>query len=206
MDKSEKFWDRAAATYDQEEKKDERTYRKIIQKTKMHLNAGDTVLDYGCGTGTIDLEIARNVKEIQAIDMSSRMIYLAKIKAGEREIDNINYTQASIYDEKLNKDYFNVITAFTVLHLLGDIPAEIKRINELLKPGGLFISSTPCMGGKKFTYIFLSLISKTGLVPEIKPLKFPELKNLITDGNLGILESECLDKRSQQYFIVARKT
>ncbi len=34
MNKSEKFWDKMANNYDQEEKKDELTYIKIIEKTK----------------------------------------------------------------------------------------------------------------------------------------------------------------------------
>ena len=53
MDKSEKFWDKAANTYDQEENKDEQTHIKIIEKTKKYLKMSDIVLDYGCATGTV---------------------------------------------------------------------------------------------------------------------------------------------------------
>ena len=47
MNKSEKFWDKTANNYDQEEKKDEQTYIKIIEKTKKYLKISDIVLDYG---------------------------------------------------------------------------------------------------------------------------------------------------------------
>ena len=60
--KAEKFWDRAAKNYDKEEKKDEQTYIRIIEKAKTHLKNTDIVLDYGCGTGLISNEIADNVK------------------------------------------------------------------------------------------------------------------------------------------------
>ncbi len=205
MDKSERFWDRAAATYDQEEKKGEQTYKKIIQKTKMYIDAGDTVLDYGCGTGITNIGIAGSVKEIQAIDISSKMIDHAKRKTAKYKIENIYHLQTTIFDERFEKESFDVVTAFTVLHLLEDIPRDIKRIHELLKPEGLFISSTPCIGEKIFTYILLSLVSKFGLVPEIKPLKFLELKNIISEGGFSILESECLDKKTQQYLFIAKK-
>lgn len=71
MNRSEKFWDKMVNYYDREEKKDELTYIKIIEKTKKYLKISDIVLDYGCGTGLICNEIADNVKVIHAIDTSS---------------------------------------------------------------------------------------------------------------------------------------
>jgi hypothetical protein len=50
QNKAVKFWDRTAAYYDKEEKKDELTYLKFIEKAKKFLNASDLVLDFGCGT------------------------------------------------------------------------------------------------------------------------------------------------------------
>jgi len=57
MDKSEKFWDKAANTYDQEENKDEQTHNKIIERTKEYLKISDIILDYGCGTGRISFSV-----------------------------------------------------------------------------------------------------------------------------------------------------
>ena len=205
MNKSEKFWDRAANTYDQEEKKDEQIYIKIIEKTKKYLKIGDIVLDYGCGTGTIDIEIAGDVKKIRAIDISSKMINLAKRKTGERKIKNIDYVQATIHDERLTRESFDVITAFTILHLGEEMREVIKRINELLKPGGLFISTTPCMGEKKLLSTLLSLVSKIGLIPNIRSFKFSELENSIANGNFKIIETERLHHSSPIYFVAAKK-
>ena len=60
-----------------------------VEKTKQYLNVSDIVLDYGCATGTITNEIADNVKEIQGIDISSKMIDATRRKAGERKIEII---------------------------------------------------------------------------------------------------------------------
>jgi 2-polyprenyl-3-methyl-5-hydroxy-6-metoxy-1,4-benzoquinol methylase len=57
--------------------------------------------------------------------------------------------QATIFDTRLKEETFDVILAFGILHLLKDFPKAIRRINELLKPGGWFISSTACMGKDK---------------------------------------------------------
>ncbi|MCZ7372206.1 MAG: class I SAM-dependent methyltransferase [Candidatus Methanoperedens sp.] len=160
MNKSENFWDKMANYYDREEKKDELTYMKIIEKTKKYLKISDVVLDYGCWTGLISNEIAGNVKVIHAIDISSKMIEIAKRKAEGRKIENIDYEHSTIFDERYKRGSFDVILVFYILHLLEDTPKVMQRINELLKPGGMIISATPCMGEKTFLSILLSLVTR----------------------------------------------
>jgi 2-polyprenyl-3-methyl-5-hydroxy-6-metoxy-1,4-benzoquinol methylase len=205
MNKSEKFWDKSASKFDKEEKKDEQTTIKIIDRTRKYLKISDTVLDFGCGTGLISNEIADNVKIIYAVDTSSKMIEIAKNKADNRKIQNINYTYTTIFDEKYKSGSFDVILAFYILHLLEDNQKTIQRINDLLKPGGLIISVTPCITEKIFLNISLSLLSKIGLIPDIKSFKANELEDSIANGNFEIIENECLHQGIPQYFIAAKK-
>lgn len=205
MKKSERFWDKTASKYDQEEMKDEQTYINIIKRTKTHLNMSDIVLDYGCGTGLIANEIAEYVKEIHAIDISSNMIEIAEKKATERNIANISYAHSTIFDERFKKGSLDVILVFHVLHLLEDEHIVLRRMNELLKPGGLLISATPCIGEKLFLKSLLFLAGKVGLVPYTKSFKMRYLVGTIEESHFTIVESVCLKKSSQEYFIVARK-
>lgn len=202
--KSEKFWDRMAKYLDQVERKDEPTNIKIIDNTKKYLKITDTVLDYGCGTGTAAIEIAGSVKTVTGIDISSKMIESAKGKTVERKVNNIDFVQTTIFDEKFKPGLYDVILCFNLLHLVEDKPNTMRRINELLKPGGLNISATPCIKGT-FLGVLLSTVSKIGLIPPIKSFKISELEDLIIDGNFEIVETECLHKSGQQYFIVAKK-
>ncbi|WP_079912020.1 class I SAM-dependent methyltransferase [Paenibacillus sp. 32352] len=205
MNKSERFWDRTASQYDQIEMKDEQTYLQIIQRTKTHLKISNVVLDYGCGTGLISNDIAEDVKEIHAIDISSNMIAIAEKKAKERNITNINYAHTTIFDERYEKGSFDVILAFHVLHLLEDECIVLQRMNELLKPGGLLISATPCVGEKIFLRNLLYIAGRVGLMPIIRSFKIRNLVDTIEKGNFSIVETDCLKKSSQEYLIVARK-
>lgn len=205
MNKSEKFWDRAADRYDHEEKMDSHTYLNIIEKTKKYLKTTDTVLDLGCGTGLISNEIAGSVKLIHGIDISSKMIDIARKKADARKIKNIDYAHAAIFDERYKTSSFDVIMAFYILHLLEDADKVMERMNKLLKPEGLIISATPCLGETKFLKVLLSLLSKTGLIPKARSFKISELQAIIANGGFKIVRTECLHKSSQQYLIVARK-
>ncbi|GAA0410165.1 class I SAM-dependent methyltransferase [Paenibacillus motobuensis] len=205
MNKSESFWDKTASKYDQLEMKDEQSYINIIKRTKTYLKISDIVLDYGCGTGLISNEIAEYVKGIHAIDISSKMIGIAEKKAKERNIANINYSHSTIFDERYKKGSFDVILVFHVLHLLEDEHIVLQRMNELLKPGGLLISATPCVGEKIILRNLLFFAGRVGLVPNIRPFKIRNLVDTIEEGNFSFVETDCLKKSSQEYFIVARK-
>ena len=205
MNKSEKFWDRISKNYDKRANND-KTYKKTLEITKKHLKSSDIVLDYACATGLYSIELAGNVKEIHGIDISSKMIETAKRKAGK----NVNFAKATIF-EKYKKETFNMILAFNILHLLEEPQKVMQRINELLKPGGLIISSTTCLGEKKtFLSILLSipifLSIKIGILPYMRFFKIPQLEDLTTKGNFQIVETEILTHNPAiEYFIIATK-
>ncbi|MFC1650729.1 class I SAM-dependent methyltransferase [Candidatus Latescibacterota bacterium] len=191
-----KYWDKIADKYDKTDKQFEQIHFKIIENTKKYLNVSDVVLDYGCATGTKAFELAGNVKKIQGIDLSSKMIENAKSKAVELNIDNVNFTHATIYDERYKRESFDVILAFNILHLVEDNRKAMRRIAELLKPDGLLISTTPCLKEKmaflmKSKLYFYLLLIKLGLLPNmVKRFTFSELYDLIAIGNLEIIEAE----------------
>ncbi len=203
--KDEKFWDRAASSYDKEEQKDEKTYQQIIEKTKGYLKSTDIILDFGCGTGLFANEIAKAAKKIHAIDISSKMIAKAKFKAQKQEILNVEYTRSTIFDERLKEGTFDVILSFYILHLVDDTQAVMQRMNELLKPGGLIIFATPCMGEKPLLSGLFSVIGKMGIMPKIKSFKQNDLKQLLTQENFKIVENQKLVDTSNQYFIIVKK-
>ena len=206
MNKSEKFWDRSAKEYENKKINWEKIYNKAVENTKKHLNSSDVVLDYACGAGVITAQIADYVKEIHAIDISSKMIDVAQRIADERKIENINFLKTTIFDDRYEKESFNVITAFNILHLLENSSEVIQRINQLLKPGGLFISETPCLREKNsFLGGFLKFLSKLRIIPYLNALKFSDLDVLLTEGNFQIIETEDLQQKQTNYFIVAKK-
>ena len=136
------------------------------------------------------------------------MIDVAKRKADECKIKNINYAQTTIFDEGFKKESLNVILAFNILHLLEKRHEALKRINELLTPGGLFISTTACLGEKSSFILgaFLFLLSRIGLIPYLKLFKISELENLVIQGNFKIVEAKILKSFPSNHFIAAKKT
>ena len=207
----EKIFDMSAKSYDKTEEVQFKQYTNItIENTKKHLKPNDVVLDFGCATGAKALSLAGNVQKIEAIDISSKMIEAANKKAAGQEIKNIIFSKASIFDEKFKMKSFDVILLFNILHLLNDNQEVMRRITELLKPGGLFISTTPCLGEKmqfplKLKFLPVVLMMKAGLFPTIKRFKFNELEELIAAEYFKIIEAEKYVLDMSNYFIVAKK-
>ncbi len=210
MYKSEKFWDRLSNQFDNRSKKFDKTYIRTLENTKKYLNVSDIVLDCGCATGNTAFEIVDNVKKVYGIDISTKMIKAGKRKADENKIEKIDFMQATIFDERYKPESFDVILTFSVLHLLENTQKVMQRINELLKPGGLFISSTPCLGEKKtflsiLLFLLLFPLTKIGILPYISFFMASELDDSITNGNFQIVETESLNHSPAEYFIAAKK-
>jgi len=158
MQLSNTFWDKRSKRYDKDiKKKYYSLYEKIIDSTRSLLTNSDVVLDFACGTGEISLNIAPHVQQVLGIDISEKMIALANKKARERQIDNISFSQIDIFDQRLESNSFSAILAFHIFHLVDDAPKVLTRLNDLLAPGGLLISQTPCLGERG--WFFRSMIS-----------------------------------------------
>ncbi len=211
MSKSIDFWDTASKSYDKTEERFEYIHSESRKNTKKYLKDRDIVLDYGCGTGTTSCELANHVKEIHAIDISSKMIDIAQEKAAVGKVENINFLQTDIFDKRYNKESFDTILAFNMLHTVSNPQDVIQRIYELLKPEGLFISITPCLRDKMSFLVnvqiqLVRLLCKIGIIPiPIRRLKSSELDDLMANGNFQTIDTQKIYKGASSYFIVAKK-
>lgn len=205
MKDSARFWDKFASRYDRYEERDASIYSMILDGIRMCLKKSDHVLDFACGTGLGANEIAGNVNDIVGIDISSKMLEIAQSKLETRKIGNVKYIQSDIFGKDLSAGEFDAVIGSYIIHLLGDPESVIKRINSLLKPGGLFISVTPCLGESRSLRAMLWVAGVFGLVPKTRAFKTTGLGNLIKSCGFEITEIKCLYKEGSQNFIVAKK-
>jgi 2-polyprenyl-3-methyl-5-hydroxy-6-metoxy-1,4-benzoquinol methylase len=209
--KAEKFWDRLAGAWSQPTEESGQTDTKVLVKTRPYLRDTDTVLDYGCAKGSVDLRLAAAVKAIHGIDISSKMIAAARDAADALEVANVSFAQATLFDESLECQSFDVVLAFAIFHLLEDAPQALLRIGALLKPGGLLISVTPCLGEKgtlpvRFVMLLVRLATRLGVVPRVWRCSIGELQESMEAAGLAAIEIEELVHSTSEYFVVARKT
>ena len=203
-----KFWNKIAESYDKSSNSTYAdAYKRTIEETKKYLSPEMMVLDIGCGTGIITNEMAADVKKIDAIDYSEKMIEEAESKATKNEIKNITYAVKNINELNVSGIKYNCITAFNVLYFIKNIDAMLVNINRVLEKDGLFISVTDCFGEKTtLKTIITKVLQKTGIVPFMKFYSIKGLKEKITEKGFEIIGEKSLYDNPPNYFIAARKT
>lgn len=139
------FWDRFARKYASDPIKDLAGYERTVERTRQLLSVRDTVLEVGCGTGTTALKLAPSVSRIVATDISAEMIAIAQEKAAAETITNVTFAVAPASGGQGAEGLYDAVLAFNVLHLIDDRAAALAEARRVLKPGGLFISKTPCL-------------------------------------------------------------
>ena len=146
MSRTAKFWNRMAAGYARRPVADEASYQRKLEITRGYLKPDMTVLEFGCGTGSTAIAHAPHVKHIHAIDMSTNMIEIARGKAADAGVDNVTFECATIDAFTAPNGTFDVVLGLSILHLLPDRRGAIAKVYKMLKPGGVFVSSTVCLG------------------------------------------------------------
>ena len=104
-----------------------------------YLESGMTLLDCGCGPGTVTLGLAEAVAPAQTvgIDLEPSMVERATSFAAGRRTDNIEFQVADIRDLPFPDDSFDVVFTSAVLEHLGDPDRALREIHRVVKPGGL---------------------------------------------------------------------
>jgi len=141
------FWDRVASDYSKQPISDVESYARKLAATQALMRPDMTVLEFGCGTGSTALEHAPHVAKIIATDVSAAMIAIGSEKAEQAGIDNVSFRQSSVAEFDGEGSY-DMVLALNLLHLLPDRTEALAKIHRLLKPGGLFISSTVCLADR----------------------------------------------------------
>jgi ubiquinone/menaquinone biosynthesis C-methylase UbiE len=206
MIRSEKFWDLISNSYAKQDISDEKAYNLKKEKINSELKKDDSVFDYGCGTGSLSIEISSKVKEIHAIDISSKMLGIARERIDKEGIRNITLKKSDLDDVDFLPGSYDVVIAVNIFHFIDDIGKDLSRIYEMLKPGGLLISETPCMGeDKKLANKAMYYLGRLGVIPKLNMLTFNSFEELISEGGFSITYKMNLSETPRDYLVFAKK-
>jgi ubiquinone/menaquinone biosynthesis C-methylase UbiE len=204
MVKAVDFWDARAEGYAKSSVGNEEVYREKLESTQRYFDADSLVFEFGCGTGSTALHHAPFVQKIVATDISSNMIEIARRKALEANFTNVEFQCSTLEDFKAADASFDVVMAHNILHLLEDPEQAIKLSYRLLKPGGVFVTSTVCLGDS-FSYwtILLAVGKFFRKVPYVNVLKRETLNRYL--GDAGFEVDLQWNRKKQAAFIILKK-
>ena len=205
MEQSAKFWDKIAERYSKRPIADEAAYQKKLQVTREYFQRDMEVLEFGCGTGSTAIIHAPYVKHIHAIDISSKMIEIAKEKSDANHVENVTFERSSIDEFNVPDQTLDAVLGLSILHLLDNKEEVIAKVHKMLKPGGIFVTSTACIGDTMKLFKVIAPIGKFfGLMPLVKVFTTKELEDCLTDAGFEI-DYQWQPGKRKAVFIVAKK-
>lgn len=205
---SARFWDRAAPKYAVSPIMDVTGYERTIDRTQGLLASTDTVLELGCGTGTTALTLAPRVTRLVAVDLSSEMIAIARRKAEAEDLRNVEFAVVAAGNAPGSDRTYDAVLAFNVLHLVADLPATLANVHRLLKPGGLFISKTPCLSEMNLLVrVTVPIMQFVGQAPFVSFFSASEFEGQIEAAGFTVAERarHGSQHKEPRIFIVAQK-
>lgn len=200
-----RFWDRLAPHYDQAGGHPDRNYHLTLQTIRTCIDERQSVLDYGCGTGSYLCELASSGAEFTALDISGKMLDLAREKCRDRHQDRIRFLQGDIFTDSLKESSFDLILACSVLHLSADPQKVIDRLGSLLKDQGLLISSTPTMSAWTPYYLLIRVLTGIGYIPSCSFFSLEGLTGMLEHSGLRVEQTTKTESSPLQYCIICRK-
>ena len=202
------FWDRIARKYAGDPISDMAGHERTLERTRRYLNGDETAFEFGCGTGTTALRLAPSVGRIVASDISGEMIAIAREKAAAEGCGNIAFEVARPEAAPWPDGTFDVAFGFNVLHLVAEREAALRGVHRLLRPGGLFISKTPCLKEMNpLIRIAVPLAQLIGKAPHVAFLSAEDLEREISAAGFEIIERARHGSRGKDVrpFLAARK-
>ena len=112
-----RYWDKEAESYNKEVEKHRDRYYKLVECI-IDLTApkkSDVIMEIGAGTGVVSLLLAPKVKKIIAVDISGEMLRIAKERAMEADINNIEFVRGAFHEPNI-VEKVDIIVTIDSLH------------------------------------------------------------------------------------------
>ena len=205
-----RFWDRFALGYAGGAIGDWAGYERSLARTRELLGPGASVLEIGCGTGSTALTLSLFTGPYRATDIAPQMIAVAnqRLAASPRPTLRFVVEDADATASEAAGP-FDAVLAFNLLHLLDDLDAATARCARVLRPGGLFISKTACLGEMNplLPGLAVPLMRLVRLAPPVLVLRAADLAAACERQGLEVLAVERHASRGRDVrpFVVARK-
>lgn len=105
------------------------------------IGQGDRILDIGCGTGQTTRDAARIAVQgsVLGLDLSERMLAVARERAADEDVDNVVFEQADVQVHALPAATFDVAVSRTGTMFFADPVAAFVNVASALRTGGLFV-------------------------------------------------------------------
>ena len=173
------YWERHARGYDLSLRPLGRPLPRMLDLVRGAVAGSERVLEVGAGTGLVTRILAGAAREVVATDYAAAMLRTLEGKVREWGLANVRCEKADLLALPFAAGSFDAVVAANVLHLVADVPAALRAVRSVLRPGGRVIAPTFVHDQTKLSAALSRLLSLTG---------FPVRHRFTTEGLCVTLE------------------
>lgn len=181
--------------------RDNFTYRHILQQINTYIDPSMSVLDIGCGAGTLALYLAEKGNNVVGIDISEKAIKDAQKSAVKNELKNVQFKVVDFPTATPEGKYDAIICTEVIEHLYDDELA-IKKMSNLLRSGGILILSTPSQNAPLYRLGLAKKFDKR--VGHLRRYTFKELEKMLKKNDFIITREEKVEGVIRNFLFVNR--
>ena len=129
------------------------------------IQPGDTILDVGCGGGRTIARLAAAATDgkVYGVDFSEESVAASR-RANARMVEagRVEIVHGSVSKLPFPDATFDLVTAVETHYYWPDLPADMREVLRVLKPGGMFVIIAEAYKGGKYDRLLRRIETLTG--------------------------------------------
>lgn len=199
-----KAWNSMSKFYDIFMRKNLTMYEGIVNDVILRVSQEDRILEIGTATGIISLMLSADLKHVEAIDYSEKMILRARKKARKQQINNVTFRMGDAYKLAYKDGGMDHIIMANVLHIMPTPEKALEEVKRVLKGDGLFFAPTIVHKGSTYAGIFSKIASIVGFKVYSK-WNQQDYREFLENHGFRVVTSKKIDASFPVAYYVCRK-
>lgn len=154
-----------------------------------HLLPTTHLLDVGCGSGELSLDLAASVGQVTGVDVDQEEVDAARRAAARGSVGNADFHVCDAYSLDLPTDHVDAVLAHSVLEALERPTAALAEMKRVLRPGGVLAAASVEYAGlvlagphPDLTHRFYRIRERLWQLEGANPYLGRELRGLLLSG------------------------
>jgi len=157
------------------------------------ISEDDKLLDVACGTGEYAIYCAQKITQAYGVDLSSKMIEIARENANKLQVSNISFKVQDVFELPFESDHFSIVNCKSSFHHFEDYGQNINEMRRCCLPGGRIAIQDIVAHENQIINDYFERMENLIDISHNKTLSIDFIKQLFTDNNIKILRTHVVN-------------
>jgi SAM-dependent methyltransferase len=152
------------------------------------------VLDIATGGGHTALAFAAIAPRVIALDVTEPMLRAARDFVDGRSATNVAFVAGDVEALPFREASFDVVTCRLAAHHFADVPAAVRQVQRLLRPGGAFLVQDILGRDEAESAAFITEVERRRDPSHVRAYRATEWKAFLRGAGLTVIDEAVFTK------------